>query len=97
MPKYLRLLLPLAVLFTAACAQEQPTRKPPPVVGMANPASVYCGSLGGKSVIQSGNNGQWGLCQLPDGKQIEEWELFRRDHLSKDAAGAGAQPAAVGR
>ncbi|PWN31522.1 uncharacterized protein FA14DRAFT_110196, partial [Meira miltonrushii] len=47
---------------------------------LANPASVYCEKLGGKLVIQNTENGQIGLCHLPDGRIIEEWELFRADN-----------------
>eukprot|EP01036_Dinobryon_divergens_P008644 gene8644-11561_t len=70
------LFLPLSVLLITACAQPAP----PPRVGMANPASVYCQSLGGKTLMRSNDKGQYGVCQLPDGTQIEEWELYRRDH-----------------
>ncbi|MEE9877844.1 MAG: DUF333 domain-containing protein [Stenotrophomonas maltophilia] len=24
--------------------------------------------------------GEYGMCHLPDGSQVEEWELFRRDN-----------------
>ncbi|MGL4666680.1 MAG: DUF333 domain-containing protein [Saezia sp.] len=27
-------------------------------------------------------NGQYGICTLPDDTQIEEWELYRRDHTN---------------
>ena len=55
----------------------------PSPVGMANPASVYCKSLGGKTLMRSNDKGQYGICELPDGGQIEEWELYRRDHPAK--------------
>lgn len=71
----LALALALALV---ACAQPAPPR-----VGMANPASVYCQSLGGKTVMQSNEKGQYGICHLPDGTQIEEWALYRRDHPAK--------------
>lgn len=73
------LLLPWGVLLVTACAQPEPPR----AVGMANPASVYCQSLGGKIVLKSDDRGQFGICHLPDGTQIDEWELFRRDHPAK--------------
>ncbi|MEG0974540.1 MAG: DUF333 domain-containing protein [Comamonas sp.] len=59
------------------------TGSAPPSLGMANPASVYCMKLGGKLTIENTANGQVGICRLPDGTQIEEWELFRRDHSQK--------------
>lgn len=76
MIKYL--LLPACAFAIAACAQPEPPR-----VGMANPASVYCQKLGGKTIMKSNDKGQYGMCQLPDGSQIEEWELYRRDHPAK--------------
>nr|WP_243854443.1 DUF333 domain-containing protein [Comamonas sp. JUb58] len=47
---------------------------------MANPASVYCVEQGGKLHIHSSASGDQGICRLPDGQEIEEWALFRRDH-----------------
>jgi putative hemolysin len=69
----------------AACAallagcQQTPTTQPASV-GIANPASTYCISLGGKLTIKKTPEGETGFCQLPDGTVIEEWALFRRDH-----------------
>ncbi|AZS49972.1 DUF333 domain-containing protein [Entomomonas moraniae] len=51
-----------------------------PSVGMANPASVYCEQIGGKLEIKNSTDGQYGMCTLPNGEQIEEWALYRRDH-----------------
>ncbi|MCE6961316.1 DUF333 domain-containing protein [Cereibacter sphaeroides] len=45
--------------------------------GMANPASVYCSRLGGRLEIRSEGAGQSGYCNLPDGRTVEEWELYR--------------------
>jgi putative hemolysin len=50
---------------------------------MANPASVYCAAQGGKLSIENQSAGQVGICTLPDGTQIEEWALYRRDHPPK--------------
>ncbi|AWM80070.1 hypothetical protein DKL61_06710 [Gammaproteobacteria bacterium ESL0073] len=47
---------------------------------MANPASVYCEQIGGKLEIKNSTDGQYGMCTLPNGEQIEEWALYRRDH-----------------
>lgn len=66
----------LAVL--AACAA--PDRAPeaaPPAIGMANPASVACINQGGKSEIRDSAAGQYGVCVFSDGRQCEEWGLFR--------------------
>lgn len=75
-------LFPLVTL--AACAAS-PDPAPPPVggvggVGMANPASVYCEKVGGKLEMRDETGGVAGYCHLPDGRVVEEWELFRADN-----------------
>lgn len=50
------------------------------MIGMPNPASVYCEQLHGKSIIVNTPQGQYGNCILPSGETIEEWALYRRDH-----------------
>ncbi len=44
---------------------------------IANPASVYCVSHGGKLNIQTTSAGQTGICTFPDGSQCEEWSYLR--------------------
>ncbi|AYR19260.1 putative hemolysin [Alcaligenes faecalis] len=61
----------------SACANQASTQPP---VGMANPASAYCVEKGGRLEIVNTPTGQVGMCTLPDGTVIEEWELMRRDH-----------------
>lgn len=63
----------------AACAGGESA---PPAVGMPNPASAYCVEQGGSLEIVTTPQGQTGMCTLPDGTVIEEWELMRRDHPS---------------
>ncbi|MDO5648533.1 DUF333 domain-containing protein [Paracoccus sp. (in: a-proteobacteria)] len=53
----------------AACAA--------PAVQVANPASQYCASLGGATRIVATPDGEVGYCDLPDGRSIDEWDLFR--------------------
>ncbi len=77
--------LSLTALAASACAETRPAPAPTPaapMVGMANPASVYCVSekIGGSLSIRDGAGGQYGVCLLPDGTEIEEWALFRRDN-----------------
>ena len=77
---------PLAASLTllAACAQTtSDAPAPAQAVGMANPASVHCGKIGGVSEIRTGPAGQYGMCKLPDGKVCEEWALYR-DKVCKD-------------
>ncbi len=71
---------PLAIFALSAlgaCAPGQAEAPPARAVGMANPASVHCGTLGGVSEIREGPGGQYGMCRLPDGKVCEEWTLYR--------------------
>ncbi len=80
------LLLALSTM-AAACqpAAPSPPAEPrpaaeaaPPVVGMANPASVACVRSGGDSRTQTDADGsQIGYCHFPDGRVCEEWALFR--------------------
>jgi hypothetical protein len=44
----------------------------PPVAGMADPAAVYCGELGGEMSL-----GDDGVCTLPNGTRCKHWTLFR--------------------
>ncbi|QOQ80555.1 MULTISPECIES: putative hemolysin [Comamonas] len=69
-----------SALAISGCAQLQSAA---PVIGMANPASVYCAQLGGKTRIEKTTAGERGICVLPNGTEIDEWELFRRDHPAK--------------
>lgn len=71
---------PSASASVPATAAEAPE---PPPVGLANPASVYCESedVGGFLTIRTDEEGgESGVCLLPDGTEIDEWELFRRDN-----------------
>ncbi|MDO1474178.1 MULTISPECIES: putative hemolysin [Comamonas] len=69
-----------SALAISGCAQPQSAA---PVIGMANPASVYCAQLGGRTRIEKTTAGERGICVLPNGTEIDEWELFRRDHPAK--------------
>ncbi len=75
----LGVLLVLAVL-TAGCAQQTAT---PPVTTpaqstIANPASVYCGQVGGTIEIKKdASGGEYGMCIFGNGTSCEEWALFR--------------------
>lgn len=82
--------IPARLVLLAACATLGPTACGAPTarekaghVGMANPASVYCASLGGRLAIRkAADGGEQGICHLPDGTDVEEWALYRRDHPS---------------
>ena len=64
-------------------AADAPASKPPAdkpakkSTGLANPASVNCEKKGGKLEIRKGKKGEYGVCKFPNGKECEEWALFR--------------------
>ena len=72
----------MAALGLAACAGSQtPASASEPAVGMANPASMYCVQQGGKSEIRKNQDGsEYGMCILPDGKEVEEWAYYRANN-----------------
>ena len=44
---------------------------------LPNPASAFCIKSGGKLEIRKGSGGEYGVCRLADGHEIEEWAYFR--------------------
>lgn len=44
---------------------------------IANPASTFCIENRGKLEMKENENGQYGICTLPNGTQCEEWAFFR--------------------
>jgi putative hemolysin len=44
---------------------------------LPNPASVYCGKVGGNVEILRTSEGEVGFCKFSDNSMIEEWTLFR--------------------
>ncbi len=79
----------LATAALAACAGTQnstPANASEPAVGTANPASVFCVQQGGKSEIRKNADGsEYGMCILPDGKEVEEWALYRQHRQAAPA------------
>ncbi|MDE2579904.1 MAG: DUF333 domain-containing protein [Hyphomicrobiales bacterium] len=71
----------MIALFLAAALQARPFE----TKIIANPASVYCIEQGGRIEIEKTPEGERGLCMLPDGRRIDEWELFRANHPVDDA------------
>lgn len=47
--------------------------------GMTNPASANCLDLGGDLEIRENDVGQYGVCIFENGRECEEWSLFRGD------------------
>ena len=44
---------------------------------IANPAATYCIEIGGSYEIRDGEGGQFGVCHLPDGTEVDAWALYR--------------------
>ena len=78
--KYLLLALALPLIACTTKTTPPDAPKPPHVVGMANPASVYCLEKGGEQIPVQSPQGVRTECKLPGGEVIDEWDLFRRDH-----------------
>ena len=75
------------VILVCGCTQQaatSPGTKTPTatqtVIGMPNPASVYCGQAGGTLEIKKDNSGnEYGMCTFKNGTSCEEWALFRNE------------------
>ena len=80
--KLASLVLPCALLLSACSTANQPEAPKPPVVCIANPASVYCDEKGGTRIIVKEAAGERADCKLPTGEILDEWDLWRRDHQS---------------
>ncbi len=59
--------------------KSQTQQSPEKNVGIANPASTNCVTLGGTLEIMDAadGSGQVGYCHMKDGRVCEEWALFR--------------------
>lgn len=66
-------------LVLAAC-EPASTKSEPENVGLANPAAVFCTESGGTYDIRNGADGQYGLCTLPDGREVDAWDYFREEN-----------------
>ncbi|PIJ51778.1 hemolysin [Erwinia sp. OLTSP20] len=71
-------ILLLSVLTVTSCSATQ--QKPEKLIGMPNPASVYCQQVGGKSIMVDTAKGVVGKCILPSGEEVDEWALYRQAH-----------------
>lgn len=51
------------------------------MIGIPNPASIYCEKNGGKSIIKlDGDRNEYGVCKFKDGKEIDEWDFYRKNN-----------------
>lgn len=64
-----------------ACTTAVPDQAAEPIIGMANPASVFCIKQGGRLEIKRNADGsEYGVCHLPNGTVVDEWDYFRSQH-----------------
>lgn len=76
-----KITLLMGALILSGCSSPEPTApKSPQVIGMPNPASVYCLEKGGELRTVKTEPGERGDCILPGGERIDQWKLYRRDH-----------------
>ena len=69
---------PAAPGIAPAASAGTPGSVPANQSGMANPASVNCGNIGGTTEIKTSADGsQYGMCTFANGTTCEEWALFR--------------------
>lgn len=75
---YLKLVI--TALFCIILIFEISQRKSPSKscdnTSIANPAAVYCKSMGYEYKIVSTDKGQEGICEFPDGSMCREWEFY---------------------
>ncbi len=68
------IVLVLSTLIVSGCGTD--TVKP--IIGMANPASVYCEEQGYTLEMRTDADGStYGVCIFPDGSECDEWDFYR--------------------
>jgi putative hemolysin len=73
------------------------TTTAPATAGLANPASVNCGRIGGTTEIKTNPAGsQYGMCNFPNGTTCEEWALFRDEGCNNGTAVTTTAPVGAG-
>ncbi len=73
-------LLPCGALLLSPLSLQAQELPPPDdaTLTLANPAAGYCIDNGGQYEIRDGDKGQFGVCILPDGQEIDAWDYFRQ-------------------
>jgi putative hemolysin len=73
----------LTIVISSACTASP--ADDPEMIGMANPASVYCEEQNGTLKIRTNKDGsEYGVCIFEDGSECEEWAFFRDECASGD-------------
>lgn len=75
--KTILILVILAVVILAGCASNgDADQEKEPVLGMANPASVYCQGLDFMEETRENELGQYGVCLFDDGSECDTWDFL---------------------
>ncbi|MQR99252.1 putative hemolysin [Gluconobacter aidae] len=61
----------------SACASHPQHNPEAHLIGIPNPASVYCTQHGGRHSDVRSAGGETGVCLLPPNQVCDEWVLFR--------------------
>jgi len=80
-------IIAMMALLLVACAQstqapeeETPSAggegEQPPMMGIANPASVYCQGLGYTEETRTNDAGEYGMCIFSDGTECDTWDFL---------------------
>ena len=68
-----------AIISICVCANPIKAMTQPSQAGLTNPApnpaAVYCEDLGYEYFIKNTKDGDYGMCRLPDGSEVEEWKF----------------------
>jgi putative hemolysin len=79
-PRRVALAITAGVFAVAGCGSDDTPEAPDDTVTeLANPASEFCIEQGGEVEIVDGDDGEAGVCVLPDGTRVDEWEYFREN------------------
>ena len=70
----------MAFIGLTALAACDDTPSPDTTTQLANPAATFCIESGAQYEIRDGDNGQSGVCILPDGREVDAWEYFRENN-----------------
>ncbi|MFZ2070900.1 MAG: C1 family peptidase [Halobacteriota archaeon] len=59
------------------CTQSGSTKAEGEVIGIKNPAAVYCMDMGYEYKIEKGEKGERGICVMPDKAECDAWAFYR--------------------
>ena len=55
------------------------------MIGMPNPSAVWAEEMGYEYVIRTNEDGsQYGVCILPDGSEVDAWQLYYEAHPTQE-------------